>query len=135
MALWLRHFIQFVDKQILANWQSKLAALGAAFIIWAYVAGQQSMQVVFEAPIRFQNIPAGSRIVDQKIGTAEVTLSGSRERILSLKRQQVWVSLDLAGLRNGRNLYLISSRDVIVPAGVEVKDITPRQLSIQLAPE
>jgi len=52
-----------------------------------------------------------------------------------VNRQQIAVSLDLTGLRIGRNLYLISSRDVIVPPGLEVKDITPMQLSLQLGPE
>jgi len=135
MLPWLRRIPKFAEEYILENWKYKLIALFAAVIIWAYVAGQQTVRVIFNVPIRFQNIPAGSQVSDQKVRTAEVALSGRRDRILTLKRQDVWVSLDLSGLRNGRNLYLISSRDVIVPAGIEVKDVSPRQLNLQLSPQ
>ena len=131
---WMRRMRKFFEDYVLANWKYKLIALVAAVIIWVYVAGQQMMEVVFAVPIRFHNVPAGSQVVDQKLPLAEVTLKGRRDRVLTLKAREVWVSLELSGLRNGRNLYLLSPRDVIVPAGIDVKDITPRQLSIQLAP-
>lgn len=134
MLPWLRRFRKWIDEYVLNNWQYKLSALAAAVIIWAYVAGQQTVEVVFAVPIRFQNVPAGSRVIDQKLRKAEVTLSGRRDRILTMTRGDVWVSLELSGLRNGSNLYLLSPRDVIAPPGVEVKDITPRQMNIRLAP-
>ncbi len=135
MRDWFRNLRRFFQEQILPNWQYKLASLVAALIIWAYVAGLQSMQVVFTVPIRFQNIPPGTQIVGQKVTSAEVTLAGRRDQILMLKQKEVWVSLDLSGLGTGRNLYLISSRDVVVPAGIEIKDVSPRQLTIRLVLE
>lgn len=125
---------RFWQAMVLPNWQTKLASLAAAIIIWSYVAGQQSMQVVFTAPIHFQNVPEGSRLKDPPLKVAEVTVSGRRDRILTVKQQQVWIALDLSGLRNGDNLYLISFQDVVVPSGIEVKDISPRQLTLELVP-
>ncbi len=135
MAVWWRKLRKFLEEKVLANWPYKLVALAAGIIIWAYVAGQQSMRLVLTVPLRFQSIPAGSALVDQKVDVAQVTLSGRRDQVLTLKPQQVWISLDLAGLRNGRNLYLLSARDVVAPPGIEVLDVTPGQLSIQLAPQ
>jgi len=134
MTQWLRHLRKILEDYVLANWQYKLAALAAAIIIWAYVAGQQTVEIVFAVPIRFHNVPTGSRVINQKLNVAEVTFSGRRDRILTLTRRDVWVSLELSGLRNGNNLYLLSTRDVIAPPGVDIKNITPRQLNIQLAP-
>jgi hypothetical protein len=134
MPAWLRRLSKWFETTVIENWQYKLIALGAAAVIWAYVAGQQVMQVVHTVPIRYQNLPAGSQIADPTVILAEVTLAGRRDRIHTVRDREVWVSLDLAGLRPGRNLYLISTRDVIAPAGIEVKDITPRQINIQLVP-
>ena len=135
MPEWMRTLGKWYQEYVVTDWKYKLVSFVAALVIWTYVAGQQSMQIILTVPLHFQNIPYGSHMVDSKVNTAEVILSGRRERILSLNKQQIIVSLDLAGLRNGRNLYLISSRDVIVPPAIDVKDVSPRQLSIQLAPE
>jgi hypothetical protein len=134
MFAWTRQAPKFFEEHVLANWRYKLIALGAAVIIWAYVAGQQTVQIVHTVPIRYQNVPAGSQLFDRRVIQAEVTLAGRRDRIHTVQARDVWVSLDLSGMRNGRNLYLISVRDVLVPPGIEVKDITPRQLNIQLVP-
>jgi hypothetical protein len=133
-STWIRRLRKIFEENVFANWKYQLAALAAAVIIWAYVAGQQIMEISFAVPIRFQNVPTGSQLVGQKLSLAEVTLSGRRDRILSLHRSDVWVSLELSGLRNGRNIYLLSTRDVIAPPGIDVKDLTPHQLNIQLAP-
>ncbi len=133
MPEWVRVFNKGFQEYVINDWKYKVVALVAALVIWAYVAGQQSIQVIYTVPLRFQYLPTGLHIVDPKVNTAEVTLSGPRDRILTLNKQQIAVSLDLSGLRNGRNQYQISSRDVIVPPGIEVRDVSPRQLSIQLA--
>ena len=134
MPTWTHRLPKLLHDLVLDNWQYKLIALAAALIIWAYVAGQQTVQAVHTVPIRYQNIPAGSQLIEEKVIFAEVTLAGPRDRIHTVRARDIWVSLDLSGLRNGRNLYLISTRDVIVPPGIEVRDITPRQLNIQLVP-
>jgi YbbR domain-containing protein len=130
-----RAWTTWLQEHLITDWRYKLSALGAALLIWAYVAGQQSMQVMYTVPVQFQNLPAGMKLLAPKVKTAEVTLAARRDVILSLNRRQIAVSLDLSGMRLGRNQYLISSRDVIVPAGIDVKDVSPRQLSIQLGPE
>lgn len=134
MLAWTRRLPKLIEEHVLNNWQYKGIALVAAVIIWAYVAGQRTVQVLHTVPIHYQNVPAGSRVLEQRPIQAEVTLAGRRDRIHTIESREVRVSLDLAGLRNGRNLYLISTRDVIVPPGTEVKDIKPRQLSLQLVP-
>lgn len=135
MLEWKRILEKWFRDYLIADWKYKLVALAAAVVIWAYVAGQQSIQVIYTVPLRFQNLNPALRLLGPNVKTAEVTLSGRRDRILNLDRHQIAVSLDLTGLRMGRNLYLISSRDVIAPPGLEIKDITPRQLSLQLGPE
>ncbi len=123
----------FIQDKVFAEWRYKLAALLAAFVMWAYVAGQQSMQAVYTVPIYFQNLPADSEIVDQKVHTVEVTVSGRRDLILSLRERQIWISIDLSGMNQGRNVYRITDKDIVVPSGIEVKNVARRKLVIRLA--
>ncbi len=123
----------FIQEKIFAEWRYKLAALLAACVMWAYVAGQQSMQAVYTVPIYFQNLPDDSVMVNQKVHTVEVTVSGRRDSILSLWERQIWISIDLSGMKQGRNVYLITNKDIVVPSGIEVKNVAHRKLVIRLA--
>lgn len=127
-----RSWTNFLRTKVFNNWQYKLAALAAAFVIWSYVSGQQTIQAIYTVPIFFQNLPAGSEMTRTSAETIQVTLSGRRDRMLSLRERQIWVSLDLSGMKNGRNTYLVTREDVIAPAGLEIKAFTPHKLSIQL---
>lgn len=123
----------FIQDKVFSEWRYKLAALLAACVMWAYVAGQQSMQAVYTVPIYFQNLPDDSVMVDQKVHTVEVTVSGRRDSILSLRERQIWISLDLSGMKQGQNVYLITDKDIVVPSGIEVKNVARRKLVIRLA--
>ena len=132
MLKWQRRLKIFFEDKVLSEWKYKIIALLAAFIMWAYVAGQQSMQAVYTVPIYFQNLPVETELINQKIKKVEVTVSGRRDRILSLRERQIWVSLDLTSMRIGKNVYKIKNEDLIVPQGIEIKDITPRKIIIRL---
>lgn len=130
MFYWQRRLKKFYKEKILSNWRYKLAALAAAFVVWSYVAGQQSMQAVFRVPIYFQNLANDLEMNKPKILSIQVTVSGRRDRMLSIKERQIWVSIDLAGMKVGRNVYNIKRADVVVPGGIEVKDYTPKKIII-----
>ncbi|MEW6517105.1 MAG: hypothetical protein AB1439_09385 [candidate division FCPU426 bacterium] len=127
-----RRWMNFIRTKVFLNWQYKLAAGAAAFVIWSYVAGQQTIQAIYTVPIFFQNLPVGSEMTRTSSDTIQVTLSGRRDRMLSLRERQIWVSLDLSGMKIGRNTYQLAPGDFITPAGLEIKAYTPRKLTIQL---
>ncbi len=132
MRYWQKRLRKVVKEKLLSDWRYKLAAVAAAMVVWIYVVGQQSMQAVFRVPVYFQNLPVSMEMVSQKLETVQVTISGRRDRILSLKERQIWVSIDLTGMHAGRNSYKINRNDVVVPAGIEVKDFTPKKIKIIL---
>ncbi|MBN1595218.1 YbbR-like domain-containing protein [candidate division FCPU426 bacterium] len=119
-------------ERLLNNWRYKIAALAAAFIIWSYVAGQQSMQAVYKVPVYFQNLPPNTVLADPKVDKIQVTISGRRDRILSIKERQIWVAIELAGMKRGKNKYSVQRSNIVVPAGIEIKSFTPSQIIIRL---
>ncbi len=127
-----RRWNTFWQEKVVSNWRYKLSALAAALIIWAYVAGQQSMQAVYKVPVYFQNIPAGRILANPKIQKIQVTISGRRDRILSLKERQIWVAIELSSMKVGKNIYKLNKQDIVVPGGIEVKTFTPKKISIRL---
>jgi YbbR domain-containing protein len=127
-----RRWKPFWQEKVLSNWRYKLSALAAAFIIWAYVAGQQSMQAVYQVPVYFQNTPTEHVLGNSKIQKIQVTISGRRDRILSLKERQIWVAIDLSGMKSGKNYHKLNKQDIVVPGGIEVKNFTPKKITIRL---
>ncbi|MCD4814645.1 hypothetical protein K8S19_13255 [bacterium] len=127
-----RRWRLFFKEKIFNNWRYKLAALAAAFIIWSYVAGQQSMQSVYTVPVYFNNLSVGRAVAEPKEQKIQVTISGRRDRILSLKERQIWVSINLSALRVGKSIYTLSKQDIIVPSGIEVKTFSPASVKIRI---
>lgn len=132
MRYWQRRLKKFTEEKVLSNWRLKLAAVAAAFVVWSYVAGQQSMQSVYTVPVLYQNLVDDMEMHHQKVQKVQVTISGRRDRILSLKERQVWVAVDLSGMKKGRNRYVLKRDNIIVPGGIEVKAFTPKRLDIRL---
>lgn len=135
MAVWFRRARNWVTEKLLIDWRYKLAALGSAFVLWAYLAGQMSMQTMVSARVYYQRSPAGMVMVDQTVQQVQITLSARRDRLLGLKDRPLWVVIDLSDLRVGRNLYRITKQDVMGANGIEIKSIAPHQVVITLVPE
>jgi hypothetical protein len=135
MANWYRRWRTFWNEKVVYDWRYKLGALVGAFMLWAYLAGQQNMQSVVTAPVYYQKFPAGMVMVDQRIHQVSVTLSGRRDLMLGLKNHPVWIAIDLSNMRLGHNVYRITKNDAIGAYGLEVKAINPRQVAITLVPE
>lgn len=135
MRYWQRRLRKFMKERVMSDWRYKIAAIAAAFVVWAYVAGQQSMQAVFKVPVYFQNLPENLEMRSQKLNAIQVTVAGRRDRMLSLKERQIWVSIDLGGMKKGRNYYTVKRADVVVPSGIEVKSYTPKKILIRLNKE
>lgn len=128
-----RRWKKYLEENLLEDWQYKLGALGAAVALWGYVAGQQSVQAVYSIPIYFQNLPPKTEIVGPKIYQVEVRVAGRRDRMQLLRDRPIWIGVDLSGMRPGINRCVLSPEQVSVPSGLEVKDLKPRKLAIQLS--
>jgi YbbR domain-containing protein len=135
MPTWQRRVRTFLSESVVADWRYKLIALGAAFVIWVYVAGQQTIQAGYSLPIYFQNVPEGHVMISQSVNKIEVTIAGRRDRVLAIKDRQLWASLDLSKMKSGRNDYRLSKDDIIVPQGLEIKSFFPRHILVFLVKE
>ena len=116
------------------NLPLKIAAVGIAFCLWAWVAGQGDVLKTVRVPIDLVDTPAGLEIVGDIPGDIAVRLRGPEIALRALPEERVRVRLSLteAGAHPGDNRVAITPTAVRVPAGIIVDRITPGEFDIRL---
>jgi len=125
-------FQHFLEDLFINNWKQKLAAFGLVSIAWLFLASQQEIIMSFSAPLRFENaamkLPDGPRTVK----SVDLTISGRQRQINLLEPQNVLVRVNLRGLTAGTHRIRLSGKNVELPSGVRVEQITPQSIEVNL---
>jgi YbbR domain-containing protein len=108
----------------------KVLALALATLLWLTVAGEHVGERVMRVPLEFHNIPADLEIVGDPPNAVDVRVRGSSGVISRLQPGDVVASLELQGARPGSRLLHIE--EVRAPYGVEVAQVTPATVSLEL---
>lgn len=116
------------------NFWLKLLALLIATGLWFIVAGEHVGERSLRVPLEFRNVPSGMEIVGDPPATVDVRLRGSSGILGRLEPGEVMVTLDLQDARRGMRLFHFQPDAVDRPFGVEVVQIQPPTLSLDLQP-
>jgi YbbR domain-containing protein len=110
----------------------KLLAVALASLLWLTVAGEQIVERSLRVPLEFRNIPAGLEIAGDPPATVDVRVRGSSARLSRVQPGEVVVVLDLRAARAGSRLFHLRNDEVQTPFGVEVAQVAPPTLSLEL---
>jgi YbbR domain-containing protein len=110
----------------------KVLALALATLLWLTVAGEHIVERSMRVPLEFRNIPPQLEIVGDPPATVDVRLRGSSGVLSRIEPGEVIAVLDLAGARPGSRLFPFHNDDVKAPYGVEVAQVTPGTLALDL---
>lgn len=110
----------------------KIVALTMATLLWLTVAGEHVVERIIRVPVEFRNIPAELEVVGDPPDTVDVRLRGSSTFISGLNAGEVVAVLDLEKARPGSRLFHIRNEDVRSPFGVEVAQVVPATVGIEL---
>ena len=110
----------------------KALALALAILLWLTVAGEHVVERSLRAPLEFRNIPEALEIVGNAPDTVDVRLRGSSALLSRVQPGEVVAVLDLASARAGSRLFHILTDEVRAPYGVEVAQVIPSTLSLEL---
>lgn len=110
----------------------KVLALALATLLWLNVAGEHIVERSLRVPLEFRNIPPQLEIVGDPPGTIDVRLRGSSGVLSRIEPGEVVAVLDLAGARPGSRLFPFHNDGVRAPYGVEVAQVTPGTLALDL---
>jgi YbbR domain-containing protein len=110
----------------------KVLALALAILLWITVAGEHVVERSLRVPLEFRNIPEALEIVGNAPDTVDVRLRGSSALLSRVQAGEIVAVLDLAGARTGSRLFHIRSDEVRAPFGVEVAQVIPSTLALEL---
>jgi len=122
----------FLKGVFVENWRTKLSALALVTIAWLVLASQQEAELTMTAPVQHTNVAPDLMLGPGSTPTVDLTVSGRRNTILSLKEQDVQVSVDLSGITFGRHLIKVSAKNIFLPFGVKIDRVAPQKIMINL---
>ena len=110
----------------------KLLALALAGLLWLTVAGEHVVERGMRVPLEFRNIPPALEIVGDPPSSVDVRVRGSSALLSRLDPGEVVAVLDLKDARAGSRLFHIANDEVRSPYGVEVSQVVPGTLALEL---
>src|SRR5687768_13569131 len=110
----------------------KVLAVALASVLWLTVAGEHVVERSLRVPLEFRNIPEALEIVGNTPDTVDVRLRGSSAVLSRLQSGDIAAALDLSTARSGSRLFHIRNDEVRAPFGVEVSQIVPATLALEL---
>ncbi|HWK10674.1 MAG TPA: CdaR family protein [Vicinamibacterales bacterium] len=110
----------------------KVLSLLLAAVLWLTVAGEHVVERGLRAPIEFRNVPQALEIVGNTPDTVNVRVRGSSAVLSRLQPGDIVAVLDLSNARAGSRIFAIRSDDVRAPFGVEVSQVVPATIPLEL---
>ncbi len=122
----------FVKGLFIENWRSKLSALGLVTVAWFVLASQQESEATLTVPVQHTNISNQLVLGEGSTSSVDLTVSGRRNKVRTLKEKDVQVSVDLSGLASGKHLIRLSAKNIFLPFGVKIDRVAPQKILVNL---
>ena len=100
--------------------------------VWLSVSRGVDTLVTLEIPVEYMNRDPAMEIVTTSVNTVSLELEGSGALIKSIKPDQVQVRMDLSDSKAGENTFSISRKNISLPPGIVLKDVTPASVDVNL---
>jgi len=110
----------------------KVLAIVLATVLWLTVAGEHIVERSLRVPLEFRNIPSALEIVGTTPDTIDVRVRGSSALLSRVQPGEIVAVLDLSAARPGPRLFAIRNDAVRAPFGIEIAQIVPATLSLDL---
>ncbi|MFW6245492.1 MAG: diadenylate cyclase, partial [Fibrobacterota bacterium] len=108
----------------------KLTAALISFVIWFIFAFKtDTVNRTFTIPVVYKNIPPNWVIEEPKITEVKVSLTGS-ERMFLFDQSALAARIDVSKLNEGKQTLIVGDKDIDVPSGVSISQISPRTFTI-----
>lgn len=104
-----------------------LAIWGATFLVTGSVVRTRTV------PIEFTRLVSGFRIVDQSVAFVQMRLHGSTWALDAIEDERLIVRADLRDAGEGVHSVDVGAPWPVLPPGIRVDDISPRQVTVRLA--
>jgi len=124
----------FFKGAFVENWRTKLSALALVTIAWLILASQQEAELNLTVPIQHNRTPSHLMLGQGSTSTVDLTLSGRRNTIRTLRDEDVQVRVDVNDIPSGRHLIKLSAKNIYLPFGVKIDQVAPQTIMVNLWP-
>jgi len=93
--------------------------------------GRETLKSVV-VPLEYTDIQKDFEIIESSTNTVTLHLGGSVPLLKSLGPQQIKVLLKLNAASAGENIYTVSSKNIVLPPGVHLKNVEPSSVTLVL---
>jgi hypothetical protein len=114
------------------NLWAKGMAVGLAGLLWVALAGQQGSEIAMTIPVEYQQIAPAIELRGEVPREVNVRLRGSQLALEAMRSRPVRARVSLAQVREGINYFLLTKNQIDLPAGVEITEIRPALLLIEV---
>ncbi len=112
----------------------KFLSLFLALALWLAVGGEERTETNLNLSLELLNLPADLMITSEVPSTLQVRVSGPRGLIRSLSQSRLTHTLDLAGIKAGRQSFPLGVGGFNFPRGVQVTRVQPNPLILTFTP-
>jgi YbbR domain-containing protein len=126
--------VRFLRGWVLHNWGLKLLALGLSFLLWTTYKSEPVVEIGYDVPIAYVNIPRELEISNDVATQAHVRLRGRSALLRRVARTDIDIRVELSHLRAGENQVPLDQSAVTVPFGAQVVHLTPPGIRVVLSP-
>jgi len=125
----------FLEDFFVKNWKQKLVALALVSMAWLFLASQQEIKISFSAPVYYDNAAVDMIEGQGTTKAVDLTLSGRQRQIRTILPEAIQVRVNLKGLAAGKQIIRLSGKNVNLPAGVKIEQVTPQSIEVNLPAE
>ena len=114
------------------NLWAKGMAIGLAGLLWVALAGQQSSEIAMTIPVEYQQIAPTIELRGRSATRGKCPVTRLSTRLEAMRSRPVRARVSLAQVRDGINYFLLTKNQIDLPAGVEITEIRPALLLIEV---
>lgn len=126
----------FEKSKITRNTTPKIASILFSIVFYIFVMGEVNPEVernLNNLKVELLNVEelenAGLVFKDQNQFTVDVKISGKQNDLTKISLEDIKVSADLSGAKEGDNIKVLDVRN---PVNIEIKEMSPQQINVRL---
>jgi len=127
MAGWKKYLGSFGRNRGL-----KLLSLALALAAWLALGAEEQIETTVPINLELVNIPKDLMVINEVPAIIEVRVRGRRSLIRDLSTARLNKRVDLAGYREGTQVFPLSPLDLGLPQGVTVNRLRPSSITVTL---
>jgi len=123
--------MDFIKRHIVNDFKLKILSLVLALMLWVAVAYMGESRMSISVRVSAENLDKEFIVSKMDPDEVLVTVNGPVSILKGIRARDVKIPLDLANVKEGRQVYNLQRDSVFVPKGIKVEEVKPDYVVIE----